>query len=168
MFVDRGEIYLHKCMEYEKKRQAIVGAVLTIFSSFDIIISIVLSTLVGLIIIISVVRIFVNFYELFISKILVPEEISFNDFQIIFGNILTILINIEFLNTILKSIKSKGVRSLLLDVILISGIAVARTIILLEFEQIDPYSLLAHSGLLLAIAVSYFLVKKSSQFQNNN
>lgn len=129
------------------------------FIKFEQFITIILAFIIALIIIIAVVRIVQNFVVLFGHDLFQPEEISFEDYQSIFGKILTLLISLEFMSSIIKVIKSHEVKTLVQDVVLITALAIARKLIIYDYDHHTPIQTIVLGGLLLAIGIFYYLIR---------
>lgn len=132
---------------------------LTLFQNFERIVTFILSIIIGAIIIVSLIRIFAELYNIVTSDLLSPQFIEFKDYQSLFGKIMTLLISLEFLNSILKVLKSHEIKSLVLDVCLITALAIARKLIIFDYSKNDPSSTIVLGGLLVSIGIFYFLVK---------
>ena len=133
--------------------------ILNSFIRFEVIVTFILSLMVGLIVIISLLRIAQDFYLIFIQDIINLKSIVFEDYQSLFGKILTLIISLEFLNSIIKVFKSKDVKSLVLDVILIAALTIGRKLIIYDYKNIDPAQAITLGGLLISIGIFYFLIK---------
>ncbi|MEW6078665.1 MAG: phosphate-starvation-inducible PsiE family protein [Thermodesulfobacteriota bacterium] len=76
----------------------------------------------------------------------------------IFGFFLIILIGLELLETIKAYLAENVIHSeIVLEVALI---AIARKVIILDVKDYEPLAVLGTASLILAIAVSYFLIKR--------
>lgn len=73
------------------------------------------------------------------------------------GSILIVLIGIELLDTIKIYLKEDVVHVEI--VILVAIIALARKIIVMDFDKYSPWSLMALSTMLIALAAGYYLIK---------
>jgi uncharacterized membrane protein (DUF373 family) len=133
---------------------------LIFFSKFEKYINYIVTAIISFIILISIIRISQKTYTLFIIDFFEPQEISFSDYQVIFGSILTLLISLEFMNSILKVIKQHDIKVLALDVALITGLAISRKLIIFDYDKHEAIEVFAFGFLLLAIAVYYFLIRK--------
>jgi uncharacterized membrane protein (DUF373 family) len=89
-----------------------------------------------------------------------PEEISCEDYQLIFGKIMTLLISLEFMTSIIKVLKTHNVRTLNKDVVLITALAIARKLIIYDYDKAAPLSILTLGALLIAIGILYYLINR--------
>ena len=88
-----------------------------------------------------------------------PGEVELLD---VFGYVLLILIGIELLETI-KTYLSEHVFHV--EVVLeVAMIAVARKVILLDYKEYSGFTILAIAALMLALAVGYYLEKRTRHF----
>jgi uncharacterized membrane protein (DUF373 family) len=142
-----------------KKKGSYKEKVYTFFGEFENVITMALSVIIGLMIIMSLVRVTQQFYLLFVADFIEPQQITFKDYQDLFGKILTLLISLEFLSSILKVLKSHEVTILVQDVILITALAIARKLIVYDYDHHDSMSIFALASLLISIGVFYFLIR---------
>ena len=138
----------------------IFDKILKWFSLFEKVVTVFLSIIIALIILIALLRISKSFYELFIQDFNQPQEITFKDYQLLFGRIMTLLISIEFMSSILKVLKTHQIKNLIQDVVLITALAIARKLIIYDYEHHDPLSTIVLGGLLVSIGLFYFLIRK--------
>jgi uncharacterized membrane protein (DUF373 family) len=78
----------------------------------------------------------------------------------LFGIFLIILIGIELLETVKVFLKDDEIHVEL--VVLVAIIAIARKVIVWNFKEHTPMELIALSGMLLALGISYYLIKRST------
>jgi uncharacterized membrane protein (DUF373 family) len=149
-----------------QNKQQLIDKVYNGFTKFENIITLFLSIIIGSIIVISLIRIGENFFQLFVTDFFQPQEITFKDYQEIFAKIMTLLISLEFLNSILKVLKSHDIKVLVLDVSLITALAIARKLIIFDYDKHDPLFTLVFGAILLFIGLFYFLVKLSDKKNN--
>ena len=95
-----------------QNKQQLIDKVYNGFTKFENIITLFLSIIIGSIIVISLIRIGENFFKLFVTDFFQPQEITFKDYQEIFAKIMTLLISLEFLNSILKVLKLEDDRKI--------------------------------------------------------
>ena len=143
----------------KKSERTFMSLFLELYIKFEQVITIVLAGIISCIILISLVRIVENFYTLFAGDFFSPEEITFEDYQQIFGKIMTLLISLEFMSSILKVLKTHEIKTLVQDVVLITALAVARKLIIFDYDNHDPASTIVLGGILISIGVFYFLIK---------
>lgn len=130
------------------------------FQNFEKIITVLIAVIIALIVVVSAIRIGKDFIDLFIVDIFEPKEISFEDYKSLFAKILTLLISLEFMNSILKVLKSHDVGAIVLDVLLIAAMAIGRKLIILDYDEHGADFILGLSALLISIGVFYYLVAR--------
>jgi uncharacterized membrane protein (DUF373 family) len=99
--------------------------------------------------------------HMIISPGYLPTDVDLLD---VFGYVLLILIGIELLETI-KAYLSEHVFHV--EVVLeVAMIAVARKVILLDYKEYSGLTILAIAALILALAVGYYLEKRTRHFDS--
>ena len=111
----------------------------------------------------SFVRVSQQFYHLFYADFIDSQVVTFNDYQILFGRIMTLLISLEFLSSILKVLKTHEVKALVQDVILITAMAIARKLIIYDYEHHESMQTLVLGAILVSLGLFYFLVRAESK-----
>ncbi len=96
------------------------------------------------------------FRNIFSSEYLL---IDLDDLLDLFGVFLLVLIGIELLDTIKVYLRSNVVHVEV--VVLVAIIALARKVVVLEIEEMNPMDLLGTAALILALAVAYYLIKRA-------
>lgn len=106
------------------------------------------------------ISIIIVIWELINSFLISPAEVSGGGLVLsVFGLVLLVLIGIELLEAIQAYLKSHVVH---VEIVLLLGlIAVVRKVIVLDYERTSFEILLGISGIIVAVAVAYFLIKKS-------
>ena len=84
--------------------------------------------------------------------------LDFNDMLKIFGFFFMILIGLEIIETI-KVYLSKEVIPVEI-IFLVAIIAVTRKVIILDFKNLDPLTLIGMAAIILSLSVGYYAVKK--------
>ena len=120
-------------------------------------ISKVLSIALVIIIFVSVVELLINLFQDFISYPVGQLEKNLLE---IFGLFLNILIAFELLENITAYLKKHIVQVEL--VIVTALIAVARKIIIFDFNKYQNFDLAALAFAILSLAISYWLIKRSN------
>jgi uncharacterized membrane protein (DUF373 family) len=132
---------------------------LNFFNKFEKWIAIILSVIIACIIIVSLIRLLHNFYELFIVETINPQNITFEDYQQLFGKVLTLLISLEFMSSIINVLKTHNMKSLVTDVLMIVVLAVSRKLIVYDYDHHESSSIMAIALLIVSLGVTYFLFK---------
>ena len=140
--------------------QKVINWFLGFFKNFENAVIAVVAVIIGAIIFSACITICAKFYKLFVLDFFDPHEITFSDYQELFGQILTLLIGLEFLSSILKSLKAEKVKFLVNDVLLITALAIARKLIIYDYDDHEPFETLTLGAILIAIGIFYFLVTR--------
>lgn len=115
----------------------------------------------SLMVLLTVILIFAVFdmvYQIIIRIAEAPNYIPEFDFMIVvFGMFLYILIGIELLETIKAYLRENMVH---VEIVLLVGIiAIARKVIVMDYDMYPPLTLVGMAGLVVALAGGYYLVK---------
>jgi uncharacterized membrane protein (DUF373 family) len=78
----------------------------------------------------------------------------------IFGLFMLVLIGIELLESIIKTYLTPG-KAHYEVVLSVAIIAIARKVIILDMKEIDSLSMLGIAGIIVALTLGYFLMKRS-------
>ena len=143
----------------EKDTKSPIDKLLKLFHYLEYGISIILAIIIAGILAVAVVRIAVYAYLLIFSQLLTPTNIDYGAFNDIFGKIMTLLITIEFMNSILHILKTGELKQLLKDVTLITGLAIARKLIIFEYTTAEPMTIIAMGIVLVSVGIFYFLIR---------
>ncbi|HEX7767066.1 MAG TPA: phosphate-starvation-inducible PsiE family protein [Nitrospira sp.] len=132
--------------------------VLSVYQRFEALIAFVLTFVIGAVIVVALYRLIISVVEVLVLKSLNPLEHSI--FQQVFGEIMTLLIALEFNHTLHHVIT--GERGIIHTrmVILIAQLALARKIIVTNLFEAPPASTLALAFLMLALGVTYWLMRE--------
>lgn len=140
---------------------------ISLISVFEKSIYLIVSIILFAVSLIAGYRIFIGFFILLESSTDILD-ISYENFQILFGKVLTLLIILELNATILHALKKHQIKILLMDVILISGTAISRKLITMDYIKMEPDSVWSIAILLTSIGLSYFLIKRATPRRNKN
>jgi uncharacterized membrane protein (DUF373 family) len=128
------------------------------YQRFEASVAFLLTLVIGAVIVVALYRLVVSVIETLVFKSLNPLDHSV--FQQVFGEIMTLLIALEFNHTLHYVIT--GERGIIHTkmVILIAELSLARKIIVTDLFQIPPASSLALAILMLALGVTYWLMRE--------
>lgn len=129
---------------------------LTAYQRFETAITLLLTMVIAAVILVALYRLIAGVIDTLVLQALNPLEHSV--FQQVFGDILTVLIALEFNHTIQVVItRERGVIQTKV-VVLIALLALVRKLIVVDFYAVSPSSLAALATLLLALGATYWLV----------
>jgi uncharacterized membrane protein (DUF373 family) len=133
-------------------------AVLSMYQRFETSVAFVLTFVIGAVIVVALYRLIVDVTDALVLRSLNPLDHSV--FQQVFGEIMTLLIALEFNHTLHYVIT--GERGIIQTkiVILIAELALARKIIVTDLLQVAPASAFAIATLMLALGLTYWLMRE--------
>ena len=129
-----------------------------VYRRFEAGVALVLTLVVGAVILVALYRLVVS-----VSTVLVAQSLNPLDhavFQRVFGEIMTLLIALEFNHTLQFVINGeRGIIHTKL-VLLIAQLALARKVIVMDLFQAQAASLIGLATLVLSLGVTYWLVRE--------
>jgi len=130
---------------------------LSIYQRFETAVGIVLTLVIGAVIAVALYRLIVGVIETLVLESLNP--LDHGVFQAVFGQIMTLLIALEFNHTLHYAVT--GDRGIIHTrmVILIAILALARKIIMTDLFAAPPVGTVALATLMLALGVTYWLIR---------
>jgi uncharacterized membrane protein (DUF373 family) len=133
-------------------------AVRSMYQRFEAAVAFLLTLMIGAVIVVALYRVIVSVIETLVLKSLNPLDHSV--FQQVFGEIMTLLIALEFNHTLHYVIT--GERGIIHTkmVVLIAELALARKIIVTDLLHTPPLATLALAVLMLALGVTYWLMRE--------
>jgi uncharacterized membrane protein (DUF373 family) len=133
-------------------------AILSYYQRFESVVALVLTILVGLIILVALYRLTSSVVVGLVVGALDPLDHIV--FQTVFGEILTLLIALEFNHTLQYVVNREQSIIQTKVVILIALLAVARKFIVLDLNNISPGQLLGLAAITLVLGVTYWLMRE--------
>jgi uncharacterized membrane protein (DUF373 family) len=133
-------------------------AAMSFYERFEALVALVLTAVITTVILVALWRLIVSVVDTLLLQSLNPLE--HNVFQAVFGEILTLLIALEFNHT-LRYVVTHGWGIIQAKiVILIAVMALVRKIIVSDVSALPPAMLAAEAGLLLALGITYWLMRE--------
>ncbi len=132
------------------------------YRRFERIVSLVLTVAIGTLILIAIFYLVTNVFSLLFLQ--TRDPFSFRLFQAVFDMVLTILIAMEFNNSIVRTMEEEGRLGGFIHVevvVLIAIMAVVRKFMVMDVEALDPLHLLGLGGAILALGGTYWLLKQA-------
>src|SRR5438094_8895209 len=133
-------------------------AVLSHYQRFEGFVALVLTLVIGLIILVALFRLTFSVVTGLLLGLLDPLDPGV--FQTVFGEILTLLIALEFNHTLQYVVKREQSIIQTTLVLLIALLAVARKIVILDLNAADASQLLALAAITLALGAAYWLMRE--------
>ncbi len=134
--------------------------ILTHYQRFESAVAFVLTIVIALIVLVALYRLCIEVVTALLFRAVDPLEHTV--FQSVFGEIMTLLIALEFNHT-LKYVVTKH-QSIIQTkiVLLIALLAVARKFIILDIRETTPGYMLGLASITLALGATYWLVRQGS------
>jgi uncharacterized membrane protein (DUF373 family) len=131
---------------------------MTFYGRFEQIITWILTLFIGIIITIALLRLVVTIVQLLVFGALNP--LDHQEFEAIFGMIMTLLIAMEFNHSIVQSMERLHRIIQVKTVVLISILALARKFIILNIEATPALTIVALAFAVIALGVVYWLMRE--------
>ena len=129
-------------------------------SRFEKIIVIILVLMMALLIMLALFNVGFQFYKIVNTS--VTDLFDPDNLKKLFGMILLVIVGLELLDTIKAYIKDDVVHAEV--VILAAIIGLANKVIVLDMKQTDAESIIALAGLMIALVITYYLLKEKLTF----
>jgi len=131
---------------------------LGLYERFEHVVAAVLTWVVAVIVLLALYAIVKEVARLILTGTLDP--LNTKTFHLLFGQILTMLIALEFNHSIIKGGATGRSMIQVSTVLLIALMAVARKFVLLDVEDYSAVTILALAAVVLALGASYWLVRE--------
>ena len=132
-------------------------AIMSLYERFEQVVALVLSAVIAVIIVVSLFQLIAIVFTLVVLDAFNP--LDHKVFQSVFGMIMTLLIAMEFKHSIVRVALRKESIIQVKTVILIAILALARKFIILD-PDVDPAKLAALAGTILALGLTYWLMRE--------
>jgi uncharacterized membrane protein (DUF373 family) len=129
---------------------------LNLYERFEQVIALVVTALVAVIVVVAVVDLFKVVVLLAWRGVLDPLDQEI--FQTIFGQVLTVLIALEFKHSIVKVVAAGEKIIQVKTVLLIAQLALARKFIVLDANEYSAAVILALAAVTLSLGLTYWLI----------
>ena len=133
----------------------------TYYQRFESLVALVLTVMISLIILVALYRLGVTVISGLLFGVLDP--LDFEVFQSVFGEILTLLIALEFNHTLQYVVAREQSIIQTKVVLLIALLAVARKFIILDVKDVSPVQLVGLAAVALALGLTYWLVRERDE-----
>ena len=125
------------------------------YDRFEQVVTVVLMLLISAVIAVSVIRLAIDVAATFAGGLATLSELQFEE---IFGRIMTVLIALEFNNSILQVLKTHQHILQVRTVVLIAVLAIARKFIIIDLDHYDWGTLIALAVIIGALGGTYWLL----------
>ncbi len=133
-------------------------AQLTVYERFEVAVALLLRAVIGAVILVALYRLIVSVVDTLVLQTLNPLDHAV--FQHVFGEIMTLLIALEFNHTLQYVVsRERGIIQAKV-VILIALLALARKVIIMDLTQMEPATAAALAALTIALGATYWLMRE--------
>ncbi len=131
---------------------------LNFYERFEYTVGLVASIIVSVIIVVALIRLLKNVTVLLVFQM--ADPLDYKVFQTIFGMLLTLLIALEFRNSITAFLENKSLLTQVRIIVLIGLIALARKFIVVDIKETEAATLFALATMTLSLGIIYWLIAK--------
>lgn len=130
----------------------------TLYQRFESVVALALTLIIALVILVALYRLTVGVVGALVVGALDPLE--YGVFQTVFGEILTLLIALEFNHTLQYVVTRQQSIIQTKVVLLIALLALARKLIVLDLKEHDATELIGLAAITLALGITYWLLRE--------
>lgn len=131
------------------------------YERFERSVSLVLTVAIGGVVLVALYYLVIHVVELLFVQ--TRDPFDYRVFQAVFDMILTVLIAMEFNNSIVRTMKNDGGFIQVEIVVLIAIMALVRKFMVMDIDVIDPLKIFALAAAVLALGVCYWLVRQGNR-----
>jgi uncharacterized membrane protein (DUF373 family) len=133
-------------------------ASLTLYQRFEIMVALMLTLIISIVILVALYRLLVGVLTGLVFGVLDPLEHGV--FQAVFGEIMTLLIALEFNHTLQYVVNRAQSIIQTKIVLLIALLAVARKVIILDLKEMGVGATLGLAAIILVLGMTYWLIRE--------
>jgi uncharacterized membrane protein (DUF373 family) len=134
---------------------------LSLYERFEQVVALVLTGLMAVIIVVATWDLAKGVFRLVWNGVLDPFDPQV--LQSVFGQIMLLLIALEFKHSIFRVVAHRESIAQVKTVLLIALLAVSRKFIILDTSHTSPQTILALASVVVALGVTYWLVRKRDE-----
>lgn len=131
---------------------------LTVYQRFESSVALVLTLLIAMVIMVALYRLLVQIFSGLVFGAMNP--LDHEVFQSVFGEIMTLLIALEFNHTLQYVATRQQTIIQTKVVLLIALLALARKVIILDLSKTNPWNLLGLASVTLALGLAFWLTRE--------
>jgi uncharacterized membrane protein (DUF373 family) len=132
--------------------------IMSLYERFEQAVAIILSLVIALVIALALVQLLIRIVPLLVSGALDP--LDHEDFQAVFGMIMTLLMAMEFKHSIIRVALRRSSFVQVKTVVLISLIALSRKFVILDTNATSASTIAALAAATLVLGVVYWLLRE--------
>lgn len=152
-------MFVRREIERWRARWRASWRVMTFYQRFEQVVALLLTFLISIVIVLALFDLTREIATLLASGGL-ARPLEHRAFQSLFGQIMTLLIALEFKHSILKVVARQESIIQVKTVLLIAMLALARKFIILDADTMQAETILALAATILALSVSYWLLRE--------
>lgn len=130
---------------------------MTVYERFEQGIALILTGLIAVVIVVATLELTKEILQLILADRMSPLDHRL--FQTLFGQVMTVLIALEFKHSILRVVARKESIIRVKTVLLIGLLAISRKFIVLDLNEVQAEMVLALSVSIIALAIAYWIVR---------
>ena len=130
---------------------------MTVYERFEQGIALILIGLIAVVIVMATLELTKEIFQLILADRMNPLDHPL--FQTLFGQVMTVLIALEFKHSILRVVARKESIIQVKTVLLIGLLAISRKFIVLDLNEVQAEMVLALSVSVIALAIAYWIVR---------
>lgn len=130
---------------------------MTVYERFEQGIALILTGLIAVVIVMATLELAKEIFKLILADRMNPLDHRL--FQTLFGQVMTVLIALEFKHSILRVVARKENIIQVKTVLLIALLAISRKFIVLDLNEVHAEMVLALSVSVIALAIAYWIVR---------
>lgn len=153
----KGAAIVHRWLARIDQLRAGWG-LLTFYQRFEQVVALALTFMISMVIVLALFDLAREVARFVLNDPLQP--LSHAAFQHLFGQIMTLLIALEFKHSILKVVARQESIIQVKTILLIAMLALARKFIILDTSEMEAQTILALAGVILALSISYWLLRE--------
>jgi uncharacterized membrane protein (DUF373 family) len=131
---------------------------LSFYHRFESMVALMLKLIISMVILVALYRLFVGVLIGLVFGALDPLE--HNMFQTVFGEIMTLLIALEFNHTLQYVVNRAQITIQTKVVLLIALLAAARKVIILDLKEMEVGAMLGLAAIILVLGMTYWLLRE--------
>lgn len=131
------------------------------YRRFERSVSLVLTVAIGGVVLVALYYLVIHVVELLFLQ--TRDPFDYRVFQAVFDMILTVLIAMEFNNSIVRTMENDGGFIQVELVVLIAIMALVRKFMVMEIDAVDPWKILALAVAVLSLGACYWLVRQGNR-----
>ncbi len=131
------------------------------YQRFERLVSLILTVAIGATVLVALYYLVQHVVELLFVQ--TRDPFDYRVFQAVFDMILTVLIAMEFNNSIVRTMEGRGGFIHVEIVVLIAIMALVRKFMVMDLDAIEPMKILALASAVLGLGICYWLVRHGNR-----